>query len=250
MSILVLNIILGGLAGTLAQQAPIAGGYADASTNDGEVVAAARYAIRAQGRRQGARISLVSIERAEVQVVAGLNYRLHLRVNINGRMQSALAVVYQNLRRKYSLSNWEIEARGTGSSNRPDDSSSTIEQLVKVLADAYTARALGKLDAEHPPFGKVRIVIENSLAEDRARDRFVVKEFKTFERAEQWLRSLERDDSSPSRETKPPVGCRKGICTYDFSSGILHNQLYIKKISYGLRGRRPYIRTIYLLDGD
>jgi hypothetical protein len=135
----------------------------------------------------------------------------------------------------------------------PTQSSSkkeTIEQLVKALSDAYTSRALGRLDAGRPFVGKVKIVIEHSLAPDDAKDRFEIKMFKTLEKAEQWLRSRERDEQFPSRQNRPLMQCKKGICTYDFNGGILHNQLYLQKITYGYKNGSPYIKTIYLLDGD
>jgi hypothetical protein len=125
----------------------------------------------------------------------------------------------------------------------------TIEDLVKAVAEAYEAKTLGSLDAQKPYVGKVRIVIEHSLAEDNAKDRFVIKWFTSLDRAERWLKSREREEL-PGRETKPLVRCTKGVCTYNFDGGILHNHLYLKKITYGARGGCPYIKTIYLLDGD
>ncbi|MDT5063547.1 MAG: hypothetical protein QOH63_4006 [Acidobacteriota bacterium] len=249
MIVIALNIVFSGMSGALAQQPPIVGGYAETSNNDPEVVSAARFAIRAEGRRQGARITLLSIERAEQQVVAGINYRLRLRVNVKGQTQNATAVVYQNLQNKYSLSQWDADSNGAGSSGSAS-ANSTIDQLVKTLAEAYTSKSLGSLDAEHPYLGKLKIVIEHSLADDTAKNRFEIKEFKTLGKGEQWLRSRERGDSAPSRETRPLLGCKKGVCAYDFNGGILHNQLYLRKIAYGYRSGRPYIKTIFLLDGD
>ena len=114
MIIIALSIVFGSGSGVSAQEAPIVGGYADISSSDAEVVSAAKYAIRARARRQGTRISLISIGRAEVQVVAGLNYRLHLRVRINGRTEDVAAVVYKNLKNRYSLSSWEPNGNRAG----------------------------------------------------------------------------------------------------------------------------------------
>jgi hypothetical protein len=125
----------------------------------------------------------------------------------------------------------------------------TIEVLVKAVAEAHEAKTLGSLDAQKPYVGKLRIVIENSLAGDNAKDRFTIKWFTSLARAETWLKSREHEEL-PARETKPLVRCTKGICTYNFDGGILHNHLYLKKITYGFRSGCPYIRTIYLLDGD
>ena len=90
-----------------AQPAQIAGGYREASKTDLEVLSAARFAIKQERRKLGRHLSLISIERAEVQVVAGLNYRLCLKVKINGKTREATAVVYKNLKQKYSLSSWD-----------------------------------------------------------------------------------------------------------------------------------------------
>ena len=126
----------------------------------------------------------------------------------------------------------------------------SIEQTISALAEAYMARALGRLDAERLLFVGVKIIIEHSLAEDGAKDKYEVKSFKTFEKGEQWLRSRERGDGTPFRYVMPLLRCRKGLCTYNFDGGISHNHLYIEEVSYGFRNGRPYIKKIYLLDGD
>jgi hypothetical protein len=124
-----------------------------------------------------------------------------------------------------------------------------IEDLVKAVAAAYEVKSMGRLDAQKPDVGKVRIVIENSLAEDNAKDRFVIKWFSSLAQLEQWLKSREHEEL-PARESRPLVRCAKGVCTYNFDGGILHNHLYLKKITYGSRAGCPYLKTIYLLDGD
>ena len=125
----------------------------------------------------------------------------------------------------------------------------TIEPLAKAIAARYEGKTLASLDAGKPYVGAVRIVIEHSLADDDAKDRFVIKRFASFARFEAWLKSREVEDL-PARESRPLERCAKGACTYNFDGGILHNHLYLKKIIYGFRGRCPYLKTIYLLDGD
>jgi hypothetical protein len=97
-----------------AQPAQIAGGYSEASKTDPEVLSAASFAIKQESRKLGRRFSLISIERAEVQVVAGLNYRLCLKVKIKGKTQKATAVVSKDLKQKYSLSSWDAGACKVG----------------------------------------------------------------------------------------------------------------------------------------
>jgi hypothetical protein len=124
-----------------------------------------------------------------------------------------------------------------------------VEDLVKAVAEAFETKTMRSLDAQRPYVGRVRIVIEHSLAEDNAKDRFVIRAFTSLARAERWLKSREHEEM-PGRDTRPSVGCAKGVCTYNFDGGIVHNTLYLKKITYGTRGGCPYLKTIYLLDGD
>jgi hypothetical protein len=124
-----------------------------------------------------------------------------------------------------------------------------VAALAKQLAAAYEGKSLGGLDGQKPYLGRVRIVIENSLGEPDDKGRFVIKSFTSLARAEAWLKSRERADG-PGRESRPLQRCATGVCTFNFDGGILHNHLYLKKISYGIRAGCPYIKTIYLLDGD
>jgi len=125
----------------------------------------------------------------------------------------------------------------------------TVEELVKTVAESFEAKTLRSLDADHPYVGKVRIVIEHSLAGDNDKDRFLIKRFTSFARFEAWLKSREIEEL-PGRESRPLERCAKGVCAYNFDGGILHNHLYLKKITYGIRNGCPYIKTIYILDGD
>lgn len=125
----------------------------------------------------------------------------------------------------------------------------SIEELAKSAGKAFTAKSLGKLDAEQPSAGRVKIVIEHSLAEDGSSDQFKTRSFSNFAKAEKWLRSMEHD-GLPNRNVMPLIACKKGICSYSFKGGILHNNLYLKRITYGYAKGRPYIKTILILDGD
>ena len=98
---------------------PMAGGFSKASTTDKEVMAAARYAVKTQAKKQSATIRLVSINRAETQVVAGRNYRLCLKVQITAKGKKTKTskiiqtVVFQNLKQKLSLTSWETGECGS-----------------------------------------------------------------------------------------------------------------------------------------
>lgn len=124
-----------------------------------------------------------------------------------------------------------------------------IETLAKAVAEGYNQKTLASLDAQKPLRGTVRVVIEHSLAEDKAPDRFVVKRFASLARFEAWLKGREHEEL-PARSVMPFKSCAKGVCTFDFEGGILHNNLYLKKIAYGTSQGCPFLKTIYLLDGD
>jgi hypothetical protein len=89
------------------QEPPVAGGYSERPASDRGVAAAAAFAARERGRRTGRRVTLLGVRRAETQVVAGLNYRLLLTVREDRKERDVLAVVYQNLRQRLSLTSWE-----------------------------------------------------------------------------------------------------------------------------------------------
>lgn len=122
----------------------------------------------------------------------------------------------------------------------------TIEQLVDKVEVAYVNKTLGDLDAAHPYAGKVKIIIEHSLGDES----YEVKLSQKLEYAEEWLKNREREDGTPFREARDSRQCGRGVCVYDLDGGISHNHLYLKKVYYGYRKGAPYIKTLYLLDGD
>ncbi len=110
-----LGIVFGCAASGFAQtdmKVPIAGGYGEADAANAEVVAAAKFAVKMQAKKQRAKITLVSVNQAERQVVAGLNYRLCLKVETAKKGKKPAeskiieAVVFQNLKQKLALTSW------------------------------------------------------------------------------------------------------------------------------------------------
>lgn len=101
------------LAG-LGQQSKL-GRYSTASVTNTEVIAAAAFAIKAQQMAmqekalEPPKLELVAILGAEEQVVAGMNYRLKLKVNLNGKENIAEVIVWWQAWRKpnpYELTLW------------------------------------------------------------------------------------------------------------------------------------------------
>ena len=143
----VLGVAFGGAAVVTAQQV---GGYRAADKDDPEVVAAAEFAVGARGEQEGSSLSLVSVERAEIQVVAGRNYRLCMGVQAEGDDEETLyvlAVVYQNLQRAYSLKSWEESTcADTGSGGHH---ASPSRQYVKALQKKYPGMPPGIIPKRH-----------------------------------------------------------------------------------------------------
>ena len=111
-----LFVFFGIYSAAFAQDGQITGGYGDANVKDKDVIAAAKFAVKKRSQKQRAVITLVSINQAQLQVVAGLNYKLCLQVSVkkSGKKavrQFAEAVVYKNLQRVYSLTSWEIKKK-------------------------------------------------------------------------------------------------------------------------------------------
>lgn len=104
-----LSIIFGcaGLA-----QAQIAGGYSITDIKSPDVIAAANYAVKRQAKKRGVKIKFMSINKAETQVVAGLNYRLCINVEVKAKGKKTYtpmfvqAIVFKNLEQKFSLTSW------------------------------------------------------------------------------------------------------------------------------------------------
>ena len=97
--------------------APIAGGYAPTSVSKPDIKLAAKAAVMQHGAKEKKSIKLVAIERAEQQVVAGVNYRMTLKIKHGkikhgakaerAKAERVKAVVYKNLQGKFALSSWE-----------------------------------------------------------------------------------------------------------------------------------------------
>ncbi len=124
-----------------------------------------------------------------------------------------------------------------------------VEPLAKVFSKAYAKKRLASLDRQRP-FGRtIKFVIAFSRIRDYENADSEVKSFKTLVQAERWLIKRGINSDMPSRETEPLKGCKKGVCRYDVT-GLLHNQLFLTSFTYGYSKGRPYIKTVYLTDGE
>lgn len=113
--LIALGVAFGSVIVISAQQRPpIVGGYKRIAKNAPEVVAAAEFAVKEQTRKGGNAVRLISVEAAETQLVQGMNYRLCLQVEIEDEAnnvivtEGARVTVYRDLKKKYTLSKWEV----------------------------------------------------------------------------------------------------------------------------------------------
>ncbi len=113
---LALGLVFGSAAAVGARrQGPKVGGYKEVAADAPEVVSAAKFAVAAQARKKETEIRLVSVEAAERQTVAGVNYRLCLKVeeadaqNNVDVTETVRAVVFKSLQSAYTLKSWEPE---------------------------------------------------------------------------------------------------------------------------------------------
>lgn len=122
------------------------------------------------------------------------------------------------------------------------DESKTPKQLAASVSKAFKAKKLGTLDAGRSYAGSVKIVVEHSLA-----DKSDVRSFTNFQLAGAWLFRGRREAGVNAGNLQR---CSNGTCTFTIN-GMLHNNLYLKKVTYGLAGgKNAYVKTITFVDGD
>jgi hypothetical protein len=123
-ALFVLSVAFGSAMVAQAQNRPIMGGYKEAPTDDAEVKAAAAFAVSAQGEKENITITLRSIEHAERQVVAGMNYQLCLRVGKGDDSEDVdvKVVVFRSLQKAYTLKSWTEETCSAPESDDEDPS--------------------------------------------------------------------------------------------------------------------------------
>jgi len=108
-------IALGCSTMVLAQRT---GGYREIDKADEGAAAAAEVAVKQESEKKEITYKLVEIEHAESQVVAGINYRLCLKIGYHkadddvDTTEFVRVVVYRNLQNQYSLTSWTEEDCG------------------------------------------------------------------------------------------------------------------------------------------
>ena len=97
------------------------GGYREIDKADEGAATAAEFAVKAESEKKEITYKLVSVEHAETQTVAGINYRLCLKVSYHKAdddaetTESVHVVVFRSLQKQYSLTSWTEENCGKDS---------------------------------------------------------------------------------------------------------------------------------------
>ena len=89
----------------------LVGGYAEVAATNAQGVAAAEFAVRTLAAMpdRPAAMSLVEVLSAQRQVVAGTNYRLRMKVKVDGTDKEVEVVVWRKLSGEHTLtsSTWK-----------------------------------------------------------------------------------------------------------------------------------------------
>lgn len=119
----------------------------------------------------------------------------------------------------------------------------TASQIANEFSAAFTAKKLDTLDADRGAAGRITLTIENSLSGKRT-----IKTFANLAAVEKWLTKREIDEL-PGRTASEQVTCKKGVCGFKID-GLLHNTLFLKSVTFGYaKGKCPFIKSIYIVDG-
>jgi hypothetical protein len=120
----------------------------------------------------------------------------------------------------------------------------TIEQLARSVAKAWDEGKLGSLDVGRPYVGSVKVFVEDTIGERPE------VHSQTFRTLAQVGRSFGKETADgPGRNVGPLEKCSKGVCTFEVV-GMNHNNLFLQKITYGMKKGKPYLKAIYILNGD
>ncbi len=135
-----------------------------------------------------------------------------------------------------------------------------VERAGRLIASAYTTanpdEKLYGLRPEYRParpsemiHGDVVVVVKtlHSLQENSDK----MTHFKGFKQFEQWLKNVR--DSYRFRENlevRTMGVCISGCCRYPIDGGMSHNTLYLKQACFIIKNKKPFLKSIILLDGD
>ncbi|MFO0865627.1 MAG: cystatin domain-containing protein [Gemmataceae bacterium] len=145
--------------------AQLVGGYREMPANDKETLAAAKFAVETHSKKE--KVSLTKLEKAEVQVVAGRNYRLTMDVAVEGGQRKAQAVVWAKLDRSYELTDWKWKSESPQSREAAIASFRIESFLERSMRHAVVVEAVRTpIGRAHPEKGCFRDVRADDLSAD------------------------------------------------------------------------------------
>jgi len=136
----------------------------------------------------------------------------------------------------------------------------TLERAARIVASSYftgnpNENLYGHDSEYYPKYPKdiihknvkIRIDIEHSIS-----DKAIVTDYiQGFEEYSDWLTSVRKSDSHSTLLKVRTLGsCSSNCCYYPFTMGILHNRLYLTRACFAIKDGKPYLESLYLLDGD
>jgi len=101
----VLSFVESGLALKISAQTP--GAYRLVPNDDADSLAAAKFAVQQEGQKLGKTVVFTSMVYAQQQVVAGTNFKLCIKVKVNGTSKRAETVVNRDLQKQFKLTSWK-----------------------------------------------------------------------------------------------------------------------------------------------
>lgn len=118
------------------------------------------------------------------------------------------------------------------------------DHMAQQLGQNFAKKSLAQQDTTPPYLKSVELVIAHSLGHSENE----LQTFKSLTELEAWLSSREHE-GLPGRNSEALAACNKGLCRFE-DRGLLHNNLYLRAVSYVYLNGQPYLKTFYLVDGD
>ena len=95
------------MSAQVASAQQIVGGYSGVAISDADTILIAKAAVKMKNAlRESKKVKLLTVTKAESQVVAGQNFRLCLDVKQAKHKMRVQAVVYRDLSGKLTLTEW------------------------------------------------------------------------------------------------------------------------------------------------
>ncbi len=90
----------------------IVGGFSKSPVSDEDVMASAKFAVKAREEilkkdNKSAKVELIEIIDSSKQVVAGMNYKMNLKVRTDGKEETVEVVVWKKLDGGSELTDWK-----------------------------------------------------------------------------------------------------------------------------------------------